>query len=252
MRIPAAARLLALLALSCFAATGAVRAADAPFLPLGAGARWEYTLHRDHTFRAEPGRVERIFREGRVLLEHVRTLENGVHELRERREEQPLGAGPPPSREQTLQRWSSARGVALHAFGPMGGEVADFAPPLRLLPADPGRDRQWTVGTWRAAGMSGRLVGELLGREDVVEGTLRFEECLKVRYAGPIEGTIPVAGGAAALREARLERLVWWKAGVGPVRETLTIDGGLQLPDGGRARIHEVATLRLVRHEPPR
>lgn len=252
MRIPAAVRLLALLALSCFVAAGAARAADERFLPLGAGAVWEYTLHRDHTYRAERGHVDRTFREGRVLLEHVRALDGDVHELRERREEHPLGPGLPPSHERTLQRWSSAHGVTLHAFGPLGGDVAVFAPPLRLLPADPGRDRQWTVGTWRAAGMSGRLVGELLGREDVVEGTQRFEDCLKVRYAGPIEGTIQVAGGAATLHEARLERLVWWKAGVGPVREQLTIEGGLRLPDGGRARIDEVATLRLVRYEPPR
>src|SRR5690606_4383165 len=45
MRIPAAVRLLALLALSCFVAAGAARAADERFLPLGAGAVWEYTLH---------------------------------------------------------------------------------------------------------------------------------------------------------------------------------------------------------------
>ncbi|HEY8495060.1 MAG TPA: hypothetical protein VIN04_14305 [Myxococcota bacterium] len=252
MRIPAAACLLALLALSCSVAAGAARAADERFLPLGAGAVWEYTLHRDHTYRAEQGHVDRTFREGRVLLEHVRALEGGVHELRERRDEHPLGPGLPPSRERTLQRWSAAHGVTLHAFGPVGGELADFAPPLRMLPADPGRERRWTVGAWRAGGVSGRLAGELLGREDVVEGTLRFEDCLKVRYAGPIEGAIQVAGGLATLHEARLERLVWWKAGVGPVRETFTIEGGLRLPDGARARVHEVATLRLARHEPPR
>ena len=86
----------------------------------------------------------------------------------------------------------------------------------------------------------------------MVLGDTRFEDCLAVRYEGPITGTISVAGGPGRVHEARFERVVWWKEGVGPVREVITIDGELELPEGGRASVHEVSTLRLVRHRAAR
>lgn len=243
------ARLVARLALilAGVAAAAPAGAEDESYLPLEPGARWEYEVHRDHSFRPAVGPIDRTFRKGSLVRESVRALDGGLHELIERRVETPTsGGGLPPSREQERQVWSTSAGVRLHAIA----EVR-FEPPLQMLPGAPEPGSRWTVGTLRTGGVAVPFEAEAVGREDVADGDQRWEGCLEVRYVGPVTGTVSVADGPATIREGRIERRIWWKAGVGPVREITTQDAELELPDGSSARIHEVVTVRLVRRHTP-
>jgi hypothetical protein len=250
------ARFVARLALMLMPALAAAAAPagvqDGSYLPLGPGARWEYEVHRDHSYRPAVGPVDRTFRKGSLVREYVSARDGALHELLERSVETPISAGGlPPSRELERQLWSTSAGVRLHGIHPDGGVEIRFASPLHMLPAAPEPGARWTVGRWRRNGVEALLEAEAIGYEDVVDGAERWEGCLEVRYTGQVSGTIPVAQGPATLREGRLERVVWWKRGVGPVREVTTYDAGLVLPDGSAARIHEVVTVRLVRRQAP-
>jgi hypothetical protein len=240
-----------MLAVALLLASGGARAAAETYLPLGAGARWEYDVHRDHTYRPAEGKTDRTFRAGTSVLEHVRLLDvdgDVVHELRERREETSLGPGLPANREASIQHWTAADGVVLRATAPIGGAIVHFQPPLQMVPAKPETGSRWRVGTWRSNELAIPLEGEVLGRQDLDLDGIRYEGCLEVRYAGPVSGTISVASGSAKIRDVRFERTAWWKAGVGLVQEITTTDGEIELPEGDSARVHEVTTLRLVRH----
>lgn len=243
------------LAAALFAASASARAAGDAFLPLGDGARWEYKIHRDHTYRPAVGKTDRTFRSGTAVLEHVRAFEADsgvVYELRERREETPRGPGLPPSSEASTQHWAAANGLQLRAIQPLGGTTVRFDPPLQMLPSRPEVGSRWRVGTFRTQEIAIPLEGEVLGWEDLTDDAIRYEGCLKVRYSGLASGSIPVATGTAKIGDFRFERIVWWKPDVGPVREVVTADGDIELPEGESARVYEVTTMRLVRHTVPR
>lgn len=246
---------VAVLAIAQVAASAAAHAADDPFLPLGPGARWVFEIHRDHTFQPAVGTIDRTFRSGTAVLEHVRAFEadgGTVHELRERRDETSIGSGLPPSSEAATQHWAATSGLQLRAIQPLGGARVRFDPPLQMLPSQPVIGSGWRVGTFRTAAITIPLEGEVLGWEDLTDDAIRYEKCLKVRYTGAVSGSIAVASGSAKIRNIRFERVVWWKPGVGLVREIVTTDGDIELPEGEGARVHEVTTLRLVRHTAPR
>lgn len=248
------ARSFAWIVLVLLAAAPARAAGDA-FLPLGPGARWEYSVHRDHSYRPDAGPADRTFRAGTRVLEYIAPREEGGevrHELRDRRQETPTSPGLPPSLETSREIWSATRGVRIHAVEALGTPEVRFEPALQLLPPDVAVASRWRVGTWRTGELKMPLEAEALAREDVVLDDQRFEDCLRVRYDGRITGSIPVAGGRAEIAEARIERVAWWKEGIGAVREVTTIEGEIVLPDGKRAQISEVATFRLVQFQPPR
>jgi hypothetical protein len=62
---------------------------------------------------------------------------------------------------------------------------------------------------------------------------------------------VPVHGGSAAIQTGQVERLVWYKEGIGIVRERITTEGAILIPpDGVAARVSEVQNRRLVNHRP--
>lgn len=251
MSVSRRARLLVPLLLAACLAGGSARAAGEGWLALGPGARWEYEIHRDDRFQPTRGHPERTFRAGRLQVEYVRPLDGGLHEVREHRREEPLGAGPMPTYETTILVWSSDDALRLHASTRLGEESTRFQPPLRMVAEDVAPGARWKVGDWRMGPLSAPLEAEVVGREDVAIDEARFEDCLRVRYAGAVTGMLPVEGGTARVREGRIERVVWWKQGVGPVREETTADAELELPDGRTASLRTISKLRLVRHQPP-
>src|SRR5690606_19344683 len=103
------ARSFAWIVLVLLAAAPARAAGDA-FLPLGPGARWEYSVHRDHSYRPDAGPADRTFRAGTRVLEYIAPREEGGevrHELRDRRQETPTSPGLPPSLETSREIWSA-------------------------------------------------------------------------------------------------------------------------------------------------
>lgn len=243
------------LATALFAASAATRAAGDPFLPLGAGARWEYEIHRDHTYRPVGDKTDRTFRSGTDVLAHVRAIETDgkvIHELRKHREEKSMGPGLPPSSEVSTERWANTSGLLLYAIEPTGGAAVRFDPPLQMLPPTPELGSRWRVGTYRSRDLAIPLEGEIVGWEDLDDGAIPYAGCLKVRYRGSVSGSVSGDTGPAKIQNVRLERVAWWKPGVGLVREIISTDGEIELPEGALARVHEVTTLRLVRHTAPR
>jgi hypothetical protein len=229
--------------------------AAAGWLPSRPGGRWEWAVHRDHTYKPADAKADRTFRLARVVADHLRTFEQDgltLHEMRERRQEKPVGAGLPPTQEETRLLFSDAAGLRLHASAVSGGQSTRFDPPLQLVPADPVPGTRWRVGRWEVAGSSVELTGRVLGREDVADGEPAFANCLKLRHTGPVEGVAQIASGAAKIRNGRYERTLWLKEGVGVVREEVVTDGDLELEDGVTARVSEIATQRLIRYDPPR
>lgn len=236
------------------AACGAPAARAEPastWMPLRPGTRWSYALHADHTYRPSAGSIDRTFRRGEVERERLARspdADGAIVRVREVRTERPVGVGGvPASRQQSVTEYGAGDELSVHAFVLEPGGASRFTPPLRMLPAEPAPGSRWRVGTWRSAGAQVELAGEVLGIAEIEEGGRRFPKALRVRYAGPISGTTPVASGPATIRNGEVAREVWLAPGVGIVREVTTTQAELELPEGaGTARIEEVVTLRLV------
>lgn len=250
---PSALPGIALLAagLLAFAPLAAAAAAE-DWLPLGAGRRMLYEAHRDHSFRPENGKIDRLFHKGRMTQRHrdAGSLAPGAVAIEERMELVPLGAG---MVERTLEArvFDAADGIVLRASGAIAREGEDppqrYTPPLRMLPTDePGH--AWKVGAFRDREMQIELRGEVRRLGPLAEEP-GCESCLEVRYEGPISGQIPVAGGAAKIESGRFERTIWLKRGVGIVREVANVETELLLPDETRASTSHTLTLRLVEHD---
>lgn len=228
-------------------------AGDAAWLPLRPGERWEYRVMRDHQFSPANANIDRVFSEG-TLVREVSGREGASARTRETLRLLAAQSGAREEVESSEWRWTDTGGLSIdrvRSENRTPAQEVEYRPPLRWLPAAPEPGARWQVGTLRWDGAEYALAAEVLGREDVVEGTSRWEQCLKVRYAGPITGSVPVHSGPAPIEKGRLERLVWYKDGVGIVREQITTEGELRLPpDGVTARVSEVQSRRLVNHRP--
>ena len=91
------------------------------------------------------------------------------------------------------------------------------------------------------------MQGEILGVENL-DRDPACTGCLKVRYRGKPQGTVPIYQGSAEIESGSFERVMWFERGVGIVREEATTKSELKLPDGQTARVVAVTTMRLVEH----
>jgi hypothetical protein len=238
-----------LLAIGSLAA-GRAGAGAEQWFPLRAGERWGYSLHADHTYAPSNAKIDRTFREGAAVFEVTSVGAGAQREVRETRSERQVGS-PLPAPLQRVQHYEVGADLLLRGTSSVGKrDEVRYEPPLRVLPASPESSSPWRVGMIREDGTETEVTGEVLGREDVTEAGMRYEGCLKVRYAGPVRGTTPIYTGPVPIRSGRLERITWLAAGVGIVREVSTLDAEIELPDGVTARISQVLTLRLRDHRP--
>lgn len=254
MSIRSLRRLFALLLGFALAAPALARAAEpgspADWFPLGSRGKRVYEVHRDHTYRPEDAKIDRVFHAGRMTetVEPAPGPPAGAFRVRNAIRLDPVSGGGSP---EALAQWtvlSAENEVRIHASGETDergrSTDASYAPPLRLLPTTE-VGASWKVGTYRSGDRRAELRGTVLGFEDV-PGEPAWPACLKVRLEGKLGGSVPVHQGLAEIEEARFERTLWLARGIGIVREVAKIDAALRLPDGKRADTAQVLTLRLV------
>lgn len=220
------------------------------WVPLHAGNQWVYEVHRDHTYRPETSPIDRVFHVGRSiqLAESAGEALRGAFKIVDTTSLQPTQGGGKPETAITSQVLSFDGGLRIlssSATLPDGTtNETVFRPPLRLLPTTT-IGEPWKVGIYRDGDLNIDLQGEVVGAE---KADPPCQDCLKVRYRGPITGSIQVDQGSAAIESGRSERVVWIERGVGIVREVGTLESELRLPDGARAKILVETTMRLLEH----
>jgi hypothetical protein len=227
------------------------------WLPLAAGAEWLYRTHRDHQFTPDGGAAERQFYLGRSsqrILQRRGTQAAPQYHLEEVLTERHTQGGPVRS-NRVLEWWSvGSQGTRLHERREEGlGDVVIgqnvFDPPLVYVTPQAGPGAGWSVGVARAGTLEVPLAATASAFEDVSIGGLVHESCLKVLYQGPVRGNLEqVDGGRIEVKEGRVERLVWWKAGVGIVQDVTRLEAQVRLPGERGGRIVEVFSKRLERH----
>jgi hypothetical protein len=239
------------LAVPIAAAFGSGASADvaSEWMPLRPGQRSAYEVHRDHSYIPAQGSIDRVFHKGGAVqtMRSADGVAPGAVTVEERTQLEPVQAGTPESVLE-VRVLSAVDGISLLASGTIANEgdaaPTRYQPPLRLLPTTrPGES--WNVGTVRDRETSIELRGRVVGVGELTDDP-GCESCLEVRYDGPIAGRIPVYGGEAEILSGRIERRVWHRRGVGIVREVVTIETELKLPDAKRARVASFTTLRLV------
>jgi len=224
-------------------------AVDPAWLPLRAGNRWLYELHRDRSYRPLDKSIDRSFETGRGVMT-ARAARDGPEHAFEML--QSMRSEPLDGRKGTTSLSSTVMSFGeewlLHASGPLASDASTpsnrYVPPLRMLPTT-AVGQSWKVGTWR----EGDLEIELRGEVRALEAKPECPGCISVRYAGKLKGTIPWEAGSATVESGRLEREIWLQRGVGVVRDVTTTETELQLPDESSAHVVDVMTLRLLDHD---
>ena len=228
----------------------AASAVEPDWLPLHAGNQWVYEVHRDHTYRPDDNDIDRVFHAGRSvqLAEPADESASGAFKIVDTTSLRPTQGGGKPEAATTTRVLSFDGGLrmlssaATRADGTSNEAV--FRPPLRML-ATTTIGESWKVGTYREGDLTIDLQGEVVGAEKLDPPC---PNCLKVRYRGPVSGSVPIYQGSAAIESGRFERVVWMQRGVGIVREVATVESDLRLPEGAHAKILMETTLRLVEH----
>jgi hypothetical protein len=244
-------RLVAVAALLVVLGPALGRAEDSEWMPLRAGERWVYAVHSDHSYVPERGTIDRVFHTGTTVLtaRAADSVVRGAFAVEEKSRLDPIQQG---SVEETLTArvLSSSNEVLMHASGsiakPGDDPATRYQPPLRLL-TTVGPGESWRVGNFRQDQTEIEMRGEVIGI-----GALKDEPgcdaCLEVRYRGPISGKIPIYGGDAEILSGSLERVVWYRRGVGAIRDVANVASELKLPDGKLAKTAHTLTMRLVEH----
>ncbi len=220
------------------------------WLPLHAGNQWVYEVHRDHTYRPDDGDIDRVFHAGRSVhvAEPVGDGKSGAFQIRDTTSLRPTQAGGKPETAITTFVFSFDGGLRM--LGSTGtrpdGAIneSSYQPPLRMLTTTT-IGESWKVGNYRDGDLKIDLQGEVVGAEKLDPPC---SNCLKVRYRGPVTGSIPIYRGSATIESGRFERVVWMQRGVGIVREMATVESDLRLPEGAHAKILMETTMRLVEH----
>ncbi len=222
---------------------------ESDWLPLSAGNQWVYEVHRDHTYHPADASIDRVFHSGgSVQVAESSGSDGAAFRIRDTTSLRPQARNGKPETLISARVLSFDDGIRLLASSstrPDGTQnEATYRPALRMLPTTT-MGETWKVGMYRDGDLNVDLQGEIVA---AAKDDPPCAGCLKVRYRGPIAGSIPVFQGSAAIESGRFERVVWMQRGVGIVREVGTTEGELRLPDGAHAKILAVTTLRLVEH----
>lgn len=223
---------------------------ESDWLPLHAGNQWVYEVHRDHTYQPDDADIDRVFHTGRSVqvAEPVGENARGGFRIVDTTSLRPTQTNGTPETAITARVLSfdgglqMLRSTATRPDGTTNESV--YRPPLRML-ATAAIGESWKVGTFRDGDLSIELQAEVVAAD---KADPPCTGCLKVRYRGPVTGTIPIYQGNAKIESGRFERMVWMQRGVGIVREVATVESDLRLPDGKHAKILAVTTLRLAEH----
>lgn len=221
-------------------------------MPLRPGQRAVYEVHRDHSYIPAQGSIDRVFHKGRAVqtTRAADGVARGAIAVEERIQLAPVQVGAPEATFE-VRVFSAADGIALLGSGAIAKEGDDppvrYQPPLRLLPTARAGE-SWTIGTFRDRDSSIEMRGEVIGIGKLDESP-GCESCLEVLYTGPISGRVPVYGGEAEILSGSFERRVWYRRGVGIVRDVVEVESEMKLPDEKRARTASSTTMRLVEHD---
>ena len=223
---------------------------ESDWLPLHAGNQWVYEVHRDHTYRPDDADIDRVFHAGRSvqLAEPVSESARGEFKIVDTTSLQPTYANGKPETAITTRVMAFDGGLRMlssTSTRPDGtANESVYRPPLRMLTTT-AIGESWKVGIFRDGDLNIDLQAEVVAAD---KADPPCPGCLKVRYRGPITGSIPIYQGNAKIESGRFERVVWMQRGVGIVREVATVESDLRLPDGKHAKIVAVTTLKLAEH----
>ena len=135
--------------------------------------------------------------------------------------------------------------------GPGSRGLTQYETPLRMLESGIEVGQEWQVGVRHRGDLHTRLVGELLGVQDVQTPAGLFERCLVVRIRGEISGVIEAYGSRMEVPDGTSTETVWYAPGVGRVLTKLELVQTLILEDGQTLEYSERTQFALRSTEGP-